>query len=127
MFMPKTTSAASLLETFSRKKSSERVPLSDTHGNEGRARDSSPSKSKFTRPILGRTSTDISRKDMNLAPAMEPTSSPKKPNRVMAAVAAFNGKSKPEDAAPLSPTKLDPKVVDAEFEVVLVCNQALQD
>ena len=54
--------------------------------------------------------------------AMEPPPSPtKKPNRVMAAVAAFNGRAKQADAPPASPTKeFDPKVVDAEFEEVLV-------
>jgi hypothetical protein len=39
----------------------------------------------------------------------------------MAAVAAFNGRAKQAEAPPVSPTKeLDPKVVDAEFEEVLV-------
>jgi hypothetical protein len=39
----------------------------------------------------------------------------------MAAVAAFNGRTKPTDAPAASPPKeLDPKVVDAEFEEVLV-------
>ncbi|KAG9386625.1 gtpase binding protein rid1 [Pyrenophora tritici-repentis] len=42
MVVPKTISTASLLETFSRKKSGERVPLSDTKGNEGRARGNIP-------------------------------------------------------------------------------------
>jgi hypothetical protein len=37
----------------------------------------------------------------------------------MAAVAAFNGKSKQAEGASTS-AKLDPKVVDAEFEEVLV-------
>ncbi|KAJ4295334.1 hypothetical protein N0V90_007345 [Kalmusia sp. IMI 367209] len=46
----------------------------------------------------------------------------KKQNRVMAAVAAFNGKSKQSTPAS-SPTKLDPKVVDAEFEAVLESRQ----
>ena len=40
-------------------------------------------------------------------------------SRVMAAVAAFNGKSKQAESAPAS-AKPDPKVVDAEFEEVLV-------
>jgi hypothetical protein len=40
----------------------------------------------------------------------------------MAAVAAFNGKAKQADPEPVpaSPAKLDPAVVDAEFEEVLV-------
>lgn len=40
----------------------------------------------------------------------------------MAAVAAFNGRAKQADPQPASPTtkELDPKVVDAEFEEVLV-------
>ncbi|KZM24263.1 actin cytoskeleton organization [Ascochyta rabiei] len=119
MHVPKTMSTASLLDTFSRKKSADRPPLIDTHGNGERTRDSSPSKSKPTRPALGRASTDTGRQFMTIG-AMEPPPSPtKKPNRVMAAVAAFNGKAKQTDAAPASPTKLDLKVVDAEFEEVL--------
>jgi hypothetical protein len=69
---------------------------------------------------MGRASTDISRKNDTSRPAAQPTVAAKKPNRVMAAVAAFNGKSRQMEA-PSSPTKLDPKVVDAEFEEVLVC------
>ncbi|CAO2655938.1 Nn.00g047410.m01.CDS01 [Neocucurbitaria sp. VM-36] len=119
MVVPKSTSTASLFETFTRKKSSDRVPLSDTKGNEGRIKESSSSKSIPARPVLGRASTDTSRTDVAVKPVMQPTVTAKKPNRVMAAVAAFNGKSKQTDAAPLSPTKLDPEMVDAEFEVVL--------
>jgi hypothetical protein len=119
MVVPKTTSTTSLLDTFSRKKSNERVPLGDTKGNEGRTRDESPSKGKPSRPILSRASTDTGAKDYAvkpMAPPPPPASPTKKQNRVMAAVAAFNGKAKQVDATP----KLDPKVVDAEFEVVLV-------
>lgn len=119
MHVPKTTTT-SLLDTFSRKKSTDRAPLTDAQGNGERTRDSSPSKGKATRPVLGRASTDTGRQFMTIG-AMEPPPSPtKKPNRVMAAVAAFNGRAKQTDAAPPSPTKLDPKVVDAEFEEVLV-------
>jgi hypothetical protein len=120
MFIPKSTSTASLLETFSRKRSNERVPLSDTKGNEGRTRDSSPTKP--ARPILSRASTDTSSKDYSskpMAPPPPPPVTTKKQNRVMAAVAAFNGKSKQAEGASTS-AKLDPKVVDAEFEEVLV-------
>lgn len=120
MVVPKSTSTASLLETFGRKKSGERVPLSDTKGNEGRIKESTSSKSIPPRPPMGRASTDTSRKDASRS-ATEPTVAAKKPNRVMAAVAAFNGKSRQMEA-PTSPTKLDPKTVDAEFEEVLVCN-----
>jgi hypothetical protein len=118
MFAPKSTSTASLLETFSRKRSNERVPLSDTKGNEGRTRESSPTKP--ARPILSRASTDTGSKEYSIKPmAPPPPVATKKQNRVMAAVAAFNGKSKQADGAPTS-AKLDPKVVDAEFEEVLV-------
>jgi hypothetical protein len=118
MFVPKSTSTASLLETFSRKRTNERVPLSDTKGNEGRTRESSPVKP--ARPILSRASTDTGSKDYSLNSMAPPPPSPtKKQNRVMAAVAAFNGKSKQADSAPAS-AKPDPRVVDAEFEEVLV-------
>jgi hypothetical protein len=120
MVVPKSTSTTSLLETFSRKKSGERVPLSDTKGNEGRIKESTSSKSIPPRPQMGRASTETNRKNESSTPATEPVSPVKKPNRVMAAVAAFNGKSRHMEA-PTSPTKLDPKTVDAEFEEVLVC------
>jgi hypothetical protein len=124
MYAPPTTSTTSLLDTFSRKKSNERVPLSDTKGNEGRTRESSPTKPTRPRPVLTRASTDTGSKESVIKPMAPPPPPAKKPNRVMAAVAAFNGKAKQTDtaaaAAPTSPTKLDPKVVDAEFEVVLV-------
>lgn len=119
MVVPKSTSTTSLLETFSRKKSSERVPLSDTKGNEGRVKETTSSKMVPARPQLGRASTDISRRDDGARLPEPPAAAAKKPNRVMAAVAAFNGKSRQTDA-PSSPTKLDPKVVDEEFEIVLV-------
>jgi hypothetical protein len=124
MAAPKSSSAASIFETFGRKKTSERVPLSDTKGNEGRVKESASSKNMPSRPPFGRSSTDTSRKEVNSRPAMQATVSAKKPNRVMAAVAAFNGKSRQMEA-PTSPTKLDPKTVDAEFEVVLVCEFSL--
>ncbi|KAF2830606.1 hypothetical protein CC86DRAFT_463878 [Ophiobolus disseminans] len=118
MVVPKSTTTASLLETFGRKKSSERMPLSDTKGNEGRIKESASSKSIPPRPQMGRSSTDTSRRDAATRSATEPTVTAKKPNRVMAAVAAFNGKSR-QMGTPTSPTKLDPKTVDAEFEEVL--------
>jgi len=120
MVVPKTTSTASLFDTLSRKKSGERVPLSDTKGNESRQRDSSPTKDALARPTLGRASTETSGKDIQLKPMAPLPVATKKPNRVMAAVAAFNGKAKQTEPSPVSPTKLDPKVVDAEFEEVLV-------
>jgi hypothetical protein len=129
MYAPPTTSTTSLLDTFSRKKSNERVPLSDTKGNEGRTRESSPTKPTRARPVLTRASTDTGSKESVVKPMAPPPPPPaaKKPNRVMAAVAAFNGKAKQTDvvATPASPTKLDPKVVDAEFEVVLVITPAV--
>ncbi|KAF1930029.1 uncharacterized protein M421DRAFT_419059 [Didymella exigua CBS 183.55] len=117
MHVPKSTT--SLLGTFSRKKSTDRAPLTNAQGNGERTRDSSPSKSKPSRPTLNRASTDIGRQPV-AAGALDPPPSPtKKQNRVMAAVAAFNGRAKQTDA-PLPPAKeLDPKVVDAEFEEVL--------
>jgi hypothetical protein len=124
MVVPKNTSAASLLNTFGRKKSSDRVPLSDTKGNEGRVKENAPSKSNPSRPPIARSSTDNSRKDGASKAAPQPTVATKKPNRVMAAVAAFNGKSRQMEA-PTSPTKLDPKMVDAEFEDVLVSSPAV--
>ncbi len=124
MFVPKTTSTTSLLDPFTRKKSSDRVPLSDTKGNEGRADESAFHSGKLGRPTLGRASTDVSRKDVDVFSVSQPVSPVKKQNRVMAAVAAFNGKSKQGDVTPTSPTKLDPYVVDTEFEEVLVSSQA---
>ena len=119
MHVPKSTT--SLLDTFSRKKSIDRAPLTDAQGNGERTRDSSPSKSKPTRPALGRASTDLCRQFMTTGEVEPPPSPTKKQNRVMAAVAAFNGKAKQADAPPAPPAKeLDPKVVDAEFEEVLV-------
>jgi hypothetical protein len=122
-------SAASLLDTWSRKKNDDRVPLGDAKGNGGRAKES-PSKSLAPRPPLTRASTDTSRGSRETI--TQETASPKKSanaekrqSRVMAAVAAFNGKSKQgEKGTPAtSPTKLDPKVVDAEFEEVLESRQ----
>lgn len=119
MVVPKSTSTTSILETFSRKKSNERVPLSDTKGNEGRTKENASSRAT-SRPPMGRASTDTSRKADTSRSDSQPAVAAKKPNRVMAAVAAFNGRSRQMEA-PTSPTKLDPKVVDTEFEEVLVC------
>jgi hypothetical protein len=119
MVVPKSTSTTSLLDTFSRKKSNERVPLSDTKGNETRIKESTNSKPVLARPMLGRASTDTNGRDDGARLPAPPAAAAKKPNRVMAAVAAFNGKSRQGDT-PNSPTKLDPKVVDDEFEIVLV-------
>jgi hypothetical protein len=122
MHVPKSTT--SLMGTFSRKKSTDRAPLTDAQGNGERTRDSSPSKSKPGRPTLNRASTDICRQPVATGATDPPPSPTKKPNRVMAAVAAFNGRAKQTDAPP-SPTKeLDPRVVDAEFEEVLVSSES---
>lgn len=117
-------SGTSLLETLTRKKSDDRVPLGDTKGNGGRVKENISSKSIASKPVLSRRSTDQPR--VTTSPKKEPES-PRKQSRVMAAVAAFNGRSKESGkmGPPASPTKadskLDPKVVDAEFEEVLVC------
>ncbi|KAF2449449.1 hypothetical protein P171DRAFT_451670 [Karstenula rhodostoma CBS 690.94] len=116
-------STASLLETLTRKKSDDRVPLGDTKGNGGRVKES-PSKSLAPRPPLKRATTDTSRGSQETvtqeaaSPKKSTTNAEKRQSRVMAAVAAFNGKSKQaEKGTPAtSPTKLDPKVVDVEFE-----------
>ncbi|KAL5118519.1 hypothetical protein ACEQ8H_003534 [Pleosporales sp. CAS-2024a] len=118
MVVPKSIPTASLLGTFTRKKSTERMPLSDTKGNEGRTRDPSPSKSNPARPTMGRACTDTSSNVDKAKSVPQPPSPVKKPNRVMAAVAAFNGKSRQMES-PSSPTKLDPQTVDDEFEEVL--------
>lgn len=115
-------STASLLETLTRKKSDDRVPLGDTKGNGGRAKES-PSKSVAPRPPLTRASTDTITQET--ASPKKSSNAEKRQSRVMAAVAAFNGKSKQADKGTpaTSPTKLDPKVVDAEFEEVLESRQ----
>ncbi|KAF2690180.1 hypothetical protein K458DRAFT_290279 [Lentithecium fluviatile CBS 122367] len=119
VFLPTNPSSTSLLETLTRKKSGDRVPLGDTKGNEGRVKENTSSKSITTRGMLRRTSSETSRESRSSSPK-KPAVAVKKPNRVMAAVAAFNGKSKQSGGTPAtSPTKLDPKVVDAEFESVL--------
>jgi hypothetical protein len=120
LFLPTTPSSTSLLETLTRKKSGDRVPLGDTKGNEGRVKESASSKSIISGGLLGRTSSETTRESRSNSPK-KAADAGKKPNRVMAAVAAFNGKSKHTGGTPtMSPTKLDPKVVDAEFETVLV-------
>ena len=124
VFLPTTASSASLLETLTRKKSGDRVPLGDTKGNEGRVKESASSKSVTTGGLLGRSSSETSRESRSSSPK-KATDASKKPNRVMAAVAAFNGKSRHTGGTPTSsPTKLDPKVVDADFEAVLVSHDS---
>ncbi|KAJ4359775.1 uncharacterized protein N0V89_000331 [Didymosphaeria variabile] len=119
-------STPSLFETFTRKKSDDRVPLGDTKGNEGRTKDS-PSKSLTPRPPLVRANTDNSRESIpqESTSPKKTSNAEKRQSRVMAAVAAFNGKSKQtEKGTPAtSPIKLDPKMVDAEFEEVLESRQ----
>lgn len=116
-FLPTSNSTASLFDQLSRKKSNDRAPLSDTKGNEGRTRESASSKSVSARGPLECTKSDDSKKKDDVKPQSNTT---KRTNRVMAAVAALNGKTKRTDPSGTSPVKLDPKVVDAEFEVVLV-------
>jgi hypothetical protein len=114
-FLPSTGSATSLFETLSRKKSSERAPLSDTKGNGERPKDRVVSKGPPSRG-LRRSSSDSGKRKVDSP--KKAASPPKKSNRVMAAVAAFNGKSREgHSAAPLP--KLDSKAVEAEFEAVL--------
>lgn len=122
VFLPTSGSTASLLDTFKARKSTsvERPPLADTKGNEGRAKESFATKTTNPRGFLSRASSDYGQ--TSNAPKAVPDS-PKKQSRVMAAVAAFNGKSKANTrsaTSPTSPVKLDPKVVDVEFESVLV-------
>ncbi|KAK7183626.1 hypothetical protein DPSP01_009585 [Paraphaeosphaeria sporulosa] len=125
-----TGSTASLLETLTRKKSDDRVPLGDTKGNGGRVKES-PSKSVAPRPPMKRATTDTSGGSretitQETASPKKTTNTEKRQSRVMAAVAALNGKSKQADkqgTPATSPTKLDPKVVDAEFEEVLESRQ----
>ena len=93
------------------------MPLSDTKGNGGRSKEGASSKNNPARGLLGRTSSDDGRK--NDATKQAPNAT-KRTNRVMAAVAALNGKTKRTDANDPAPLKLDPRVVDAEFEAVLV-------
>jgi hypothetical protein len=116
-FLPNTGSST-LLDTFSRKRSNERVPLGDTKGNGGTPRDDAASaQSVKARSMLRRSNSG---RDKKKDDAKRPASPPKKPNRVMAAVAAFNGRTKEAQTPPASPTKLDPLAVEAEFEAVLV-------
>jgi hypothetical protein len=118
MMVSSSTSSTSILETFSRQRSSERQPLSDTKGNGERVKESTRSKSiPPTRGMLSRNSSDDDKKEVAVKQESNAT---RRTNRVMAAVAALNGKAKRTDSSGTSPVKLDPKVIDAEFEVVLV-------
>ncbi|KAF2261592.1 hypothetical protein CC78DRAFT_499866, partial [Lojkania enalia] len=100
--LPASTSATSFFETLTRKKSNERLPLSDTKGNEAKSKAGAQSKGIATRAMLRRTANAT-----------------KKQNRVMAAVAALNGKAKESESGTTQPVRLDSKVVNAEFEAVL--------
>jgi hypothetical protein len=110
-------SSASILDTFSRQKSHERQPLSDTKGNGGRMKESDSSRSAPARRMLSSNNSDEATKEVA---AKQESNATRRTNRVMAAVAALNGKAKRTDNRGTSPVRLDPKVVDAEFEVVLV-------
>lgn len=114
--LPTGNSTTSLFDTLSRKKSNDRVPLSDSKGNGGKMKQSASSKSIPSPGLLGRTTSDEDKKD---DAAKQVSNATKRTNRVMAAVAALNGKTKRTDASSTSPVKMDPKVVDAEFEAVL--------
>ncbi|CAI6322042.1 unnamed protein product [Periconia digitata] len=121
VFLPKSGSTATLIDTFTGRKSTntDRTPLGDTKGNEGRVKENVSTRTMNPRGFLSRASSDQSSDSYTPKPLPD---SPKKQNRVMAAVAAFNGKSKSTSqsaTAPMPPIKLDPKVVDAEFESVL--------
>lgn len=113
MFPPSTNNG--LLDGYNRKKSVERVPLADTLGNELRP----SSRGAAPRGMMVRSSSEIGKRREE--PVTPLSSSPKKPSRVMAAVAAFNGKAKEAQTPPVSPVKLlDARAVEAEFEEVLV-------
>ncbi|KAF2749768.1 hypothetical protein M011DRAFT_492809 [Sporormia fimetaria CBS 119925] len=112
-FLPNTNTAA-LLDSFTRKRSDERVPLSDAHGNGEHA---GPSSRGFSaRDLLKRANSDGVQKKEELR---QPASPVKRQSRVMAAVAAFNGRAKEAQSTPPSPTKMDPQAVEVEFESVL--------
>ncbi|KAF2642596.1 hypothetical protein P280DRAFT_516370 [Massarina eburnea CBS 473.64] len=134
-FVTGSASSTSFFETLTRsRRGDDRVPLGDTRPNGGRVKDSVSSRSITNRSMLRRTNSDKSTKSTMSIRSVKcsedkgtkkvpETTTTKRQNRVMAAVAAFNGKSKPAAhqtaVPPASPTKLDPKVVDAEFETVL--------
>jgi hypothetical protein len=117
MMVPDNLSSTSILDTFSRQKSNERQPLSDTKGNGGRTKEIASSRSIPARRMLSRNNSDEATKEVA---AKQESNATRRTNRVMAAVAALNGKTKRTDNRGTSPVRLDPKVVDAEFEVVLV-------
>jgi hypothetical protein len=77
-------------------------------------------KSKNAEATRGRTmAADTQRREENIAPGNQ---GQKTTSRVMAAVAAFNGKSKDKDVAPATPreAKPDPFAIDSAFEAMLV-------
>ncbi|OCK84958.1 GTPase binding protein-like protein Rid1 [Lepidopterella palustris CBS 459.81] len=113
--LPSTASASSFLDTISRKISNDRTPLSVTMGNEARMRDDCNGKGVTTRSMLRRASSE-SRKPKE-EQGNKGLTIAKKGARVMAAVAAINGKGKGVHAEVQD--KLDPEILDAEFEEVL--------
>jgi hypothetical protein len=118
MMVSSNTSSTSILDTFSRQKSIERQPLSDTKGNGERVKESTRSRSiPPTRGMLNRNSSYEGKKEVAVKQESNAT---RRTNRVMAAVAALNSKAKRTDSNATSSVNLDPKVIDAEFEVVLV-------
>ena len=121
-YLPMSASTSSFIDTLSRKISNERVPLSITRGNEARTKDEHNTKGILTRSMLRRTSSESQKsKDEQSNRGLTIA---KKGARVMAAVAAFNGKAR--EAEVETQVKLDPKVVNAEFEAVLVSCLKLQ-
>ncbi|KAF2659963.1 hypothetical protein K491DRAFT_590087 [Lophiostoma macrostomum CBS 122681] len=115
--LPHSNSGTSFIETLTRKRSNERAPLSDTKGNEGRPKDNASAQGVSTRGMLRRSSSDSAKRKEE--PVKHAASPVKKPNRVMAAVAAFNGKAKEGQVTATPTAKLDPQTVEAEFEDVL--------
>ena len=115
-YLPTSASTSSFIDTLSRKISNERVPLSITRGNEARTKNEHNTKGVLTRSMLRRTSSESQKsKDEQSNRGLTIA---KKGARVMAAVAAFNGKAR--EAGAETQVKLDPKSVNAEFEAVLV-------
>jgi hypothetical protein len=113
-FLPSSGSTANFMESLSRKISGERAPLSATKGN---GTDANSRGVKTRSMMMQQTSSEGCRSTD--AKTRTGQTVGQKGNRVMAAVAVFNGKAK--DAGVEMSAPLSPKVVDEEFEAVLVC------
>ncbi|KAF2200314.1 hypothetical protein GQ43DRAFT_418255 [Delitschia confertaspora ATCC 74209] len=114
-FLP-STSSSSLLDNITRKLSSERTPLSVTKGNEDRRKED-PRLS--ARNIMAKAALRRANSDGRQSKDSPINQAPKKGSRVMAAVAAFNSKSRETGPISPAPMKMDPQFIEAEFEVVL--------